>query len=1204
MATTVSYSGVNRGIQVGVVYGNIESLTIAESLDQECLRALRTTDPHHDKERIKDAKGGLLKDCYRWILDNGAFKQWQQSESNSHRLLWIRGDPGKGKTMLLCGIIEELTYLYGDNTIISFFFCQATDNRINSATSVLRGLIYLLVEKNPSLLSHVRSQYDKAGRALFEDVNAWSALITIFTSILEDSSLKAAYIVIDALDECTSGLDSLLKLIVQKSAAHPRIKWLISSRNYANIIKRLNSTTQSALLLELNEASVSEAVKFFIEHRVNTIAGIEEYSPETCNIVKEHLMSHSQGTFLWVALVCKELEGTEWWQAEDVVRTFPPGLSALYRQMLDQVYKTRSAQICKQILSIICSVYRPITLSELGTLIQGRIDRLDIDAVILRQLIGLCGSFIILREQKVHFIHQSAKDFLTQKASSEILPNGAESEHHAIFSQCLSGLMNTLRRDIFNIRLPGIPIEDINIPSLNPLASVEYACIYWVDHLYAGRYNAISKPDLKNKDTLLVDMFLQHKLLHWLEALSILKSLSDGIHAIKRLESLIQVYCSPLIFSPSKSLTRAAFEEERPNWISRYPIIEDDWSACLQTLERHSGCVMSIAWSPDVSRSRLASGSFDTTVRIWDPITGQNTSTLEGHSGWVISIAWSPDGSRLASGSIDTTVRIWDPITGQNMSTLKGHSGWVTSITWSPDGSRLISGSDDATVCIWDPITGQNISPLEGDKDLISARSIAWSPDGSRLASGLYDTTVRIWNPITGQNISTLYGHTNSVTSITWSPDGSQLVSGSYDNTIRVWDAKTSQNISTLKGHSDSVMSVAWSPDGGRLASGSYDTTVRIWDPITGQNTSTLEGHSGWVMSITWSPDGSRLASGSDDTTVRIWDPIISLNASTLKGYSNSVISTVACSPDGSQFASGSDSTTVQIWDPITGLNISTLNRYSDSVISTITWLPNRSRLALGSDDNIVQVWDPIIDHNTYILKGHSGCVTSIAWSPDGNQLASGSDDTIVRIWDHSTGQNTALAGHRSSITLIAWSPDGNRLASGSDDTTVRIWDPSTGQNIALAGHRSSITLIAWSPDGSRIASGSEDNTVRIWNSVTSQCISTLRTGRISFLEFDTADPNYNYIKTNVGIFDRRSMVRSTCTSDSSVQPFNQNRYGLNHDRSWVTCNGLQLLWLPSEYRPTDVLRFAVHATTVAIVRSRNRVIFLEFSTSCPILSS
>lgn len=508
-----------------------------EPLDQACLRALRTTDPRHDKNRIKETNGGLLEDCYQWVLDNEVFKQWQNSQSN--RLLWIRGDPGKGKTMLLCGIIEELQRSHRNTATVSFFFCQATDIRINSATSVLRGLIYLLIEKSPSLLSHVRPHYEKAGRSLFEDVNAWSALTAIFTSILEDSSLKAVYLVIDALDECTSGLDSLLRLIVQKSAAHLQIKWVISSRNHANISKRLNSAAQIAPIpLELNETSVSEAVKLFIDQKVNALTGMEGYDPETREIIRDHLQLNSQGTFLWVALVCKELEETEWWHAKEVVRSFPLGLSALYRRMLDQVHKARDANICKQILSIVSLVYRPVTLGELSTFIETRISH-SINFDMLRQIIGLCGSFITIREQTVTFIHHSAKDFLTNEASTGIIPRGVESEHHTIFTQCLSVLIEILRRDMFDLKLPGILINDIGVPSPNPLAYAEYACVYWVNHLDACKYNATYRLSLKNRESL--DIFLQQKYLHWLEALSILNCLSDGIRAMTILENLVKV---------------------------------------------------------------------------------------------------------------------------------------------------------------------------------------------------------------------------------------------------------------------------------------------------------------------------------------------------------------------------------------------------------------------------------------------------------------------------------------------------------------------------------------------------------------------------------------------------------------------------------------------------------------------------------------
>jgi hypothetical protein len=96
MATNACYNGVNSGIQVAKNYGpitaNLSTCRIINAiisvtnlglpqgqpeklLDQACLRDLRTTNPYDDKERIKKTNGGLLRDSYRWILENEAFRK-------------------------------------------------------------------------------------------------------------------------------------------------------------------------------------------------------------------------------------------------------------------------------------------------------------------------------------------------------------------------------------------------------------------------------------------------------------------------------------------------------------------------------------------------------------------------------------------------------------------------------------------------------------------------------------------------------------------------------------------------------------------------------------------------------------------------------------------------------------------------------------------------------------------------------------------------------------------------------------------------------------------------------------------------------------------------------------------------------------------------------------------------------------------------
>ncbi len=120
----------------------------------------------------------------------------------------------------------------------------------------------------------------------------------------------------------------------------------------------------------------------------------------------------------------------------------------------------------------------------------------------------------------------------------------------------------------------------------------------------------------------------------------------------------------------------------------------------LAVLEGHTGFVMSVAWSPDAAK--VAAGSRDKTVIIWEPTTGERLHMLEGHSNWVNSVAWSPDSAKIASGSRDNLLIIWDPTTGGQLNTILGHSSSVTRIAWSPDGGKVASVSYDDKVAIWD----------------------------------------------------------------------------------------------------------------------------------------------------------------------------------------------------------------------------------------------------------------------------------------------------------------------------------------------------------------------------------------------------------------------------------------------------------------------------------------------------------------------
>ncbi|KAF2736565.1 hypothetical protein EJ04DRAFT_157950 [Polyplosphaeria fusca] len=541
------------GVEMPLRYGE-GSPSAFKRLEEEfaklniCIQDLRLTDPRDDKKRIEDTKGGLLKKSYHWILENPDFQRWRNN--SQARLLWIKGDPGKGKTMLLCGIIDELSKCTDKTTILSYFFFQATDSRINSATAVLRGLLFMLVSQQPSLVSHLRKKHDQTGKALFEDANAWVVLCEIFTNILHDPSSCNMYFFVDALDECVQDLDKLLAFLVQMSALSPRVKWVLTSRNYTNIEQRLqlnDSGTRLSLELKENAVQVSYAVDAYIDHRLIELEQIQ-YDQLLQSSIREKMQQKANGTFLWVSLVMKELKNALSWEILQVLEEVPTELKGVYWRMMDHIkqLKRRNPDLCRQVLSTVVTTYRPLHLQELCVLAdlpdQGP-NAQELTTIIVK----MCGSFLTLREDNVYIIHQSARDFLLDEAAQSVFPSGTGEVHQDIFYRSIQVMSRSLQRDIYQLDALGYPVEQVQQLEPDPLAALRYSCIYWIDHLcdWSPNSSIYDAGVLKNGG--MVDSFMRKKYIYWLEALSLCTSIPKAIVAMSRLEALTEVIPYQLI---------------------------------------------------------------------------------------------------------------------------------------------------------------------------------------------------------------------------------------------------------------------------------------------------------------------------------------------------------------------------------------------------------------------------------------------------------------------------------------------------------------------------------------------------------------------------------------------------------------------------------------------------------------------------------
>ncbi len=173
----------------------------------------------------------------------------------------------------------------------------------------------------------------------------------------------------------------------------------------------------------MNALHVSHAVDYFIECRVDKLSRTNRYGQELQASIINDLKLKSNGTFLWVAMVCKELEEVAKRKVASVLQTFPPGLKPLYERMMERLENQddkKDAELCKQTLCAVTSAFRPFKLKEL--VIFAHLPKELEDPEDLEDLINRCGAFLTVRQGTVYVVHQSVKDYFSTGAGSQDFP--------------------------------------------------------------------------------------------------------------------------------------------------------------------------------------------------------------------------------------------------------------------------------------------------------------------------------------------------------------------------------------------------------------------------------------------------------------------------------------------------------------------------------------------------------------------------------------------------------------------------------------------------------------------------------------------------------------------------------------------------------------------------------------------------------------
>ncbi|KAK4076686.1 uncharacterized protein Triagg1_4289 [Trichoderma aggressivum f. europaeum] len=1233
--------------------------------DKKCLRDLYITDPRMDKSRIESTKGGLIQDSYRWILNNSEFKTWLRDDDK--RLLWVKGDPGKGKTMLLCGIVDEIKRSASHANAISFFFCQATIPTINNHLAVLRGLIWLLVEQQPSLISHIRAKYDPVGNELFEGPNAWYSLANIFRSILQDEKLTTTHVIIDGLDECTTGLNELLGLIKEVLPSR-NVKWILSSRNWANIRESLEDAGAEGvnLSLEVNATVVAAAVDTYISYKASQIPLLKQdadLTEEVCNLVREK----ANGTFLWVAIVFQELQhlNIHYDDRSSVLERLnglPKDLTELYDRMLHQIghLEKRESELCESILGITVLAYQPLRLQELATLasFKGNLTRPST----LQSLIHNCGSFLTVKDEIIYFIHQSSKEYLTSNsaAQSTLFPNGVKEIHHNLAMHSINAMEQRLCRNIYKLDNNAILLADIKTPEPDPLISLRYPCSHWLQHICDSISNSDNTADQPILNHTKILTFLKEHVLHWLEAMSLLRIPPGGIPYISRFEGLLeryssnselsqmvydirrftqhnswiidhaplQIYLSGILFSPKLSIVRTLFEEELLSWITTKPLVGSHWSLLLQTIEVKS-LLIPAAISAD---NKIAVYDYDTKeVKVWDTTSGTQVQTLKCKE-LVSQLVFSGDSKRILAATGGPAIS-WDVDSGA-----RHRQAWSPGYhsSLSRDGLFLASHASEFAIQIQNLATGAQVSLVndghdyQGDKN---KQLVRLSNNAKFLAFGWDEMT--IWDVAAHKEhvrLNTLGGRHRQVC---FSSDSKFMAWES--GAVQIWDLTTEKEIQILHrgGHhnSEPFTSLEFSPNSNLVAGGPDSNLVAggcwgniwIWNVKTGTVQTRLNISRQQPYGLAWSPNSKILASTNFEN-ITIWDMATSAETedvqSTNDGNDDSLdLSKMTFSHNPNLVATISQTGVIKVWDIATDRDVAEFVKRD--LVNKVNFPPDPKLLHADDGEQNVKAGDIIPglqETGFWEFSGYKPC-KHIAFSNNGGYFAAITDD--ITIWKTSTGevifQSTVF---NRGITTMAFSNNAQYISLLLTDRKLVVWDITTGDNVMYVkdhicenydgeewckcdiselpypGGDSSVIAISNNGKQALVRSpfGGE-----IWISTVGEKRTRLILGSITSPTFGSRE---SYIGTARGFINIKDLDTGYETPDSyktiTSEQLRFEGYGLSADRSWITWNEKKILWLPVTYRPISLAHDSLNISPLGISISAGSSTDMEIRFSGP----
>ncbi len=433
-------------------------------------------------------------------------------------------------------------------------------------------------------------------------------------------------------------------------------------------------------------------------------------------------------------------------------------------------------------------------------------------------------------------------------------------------------------------------------------------------------------------------------------------------------------------------------------------------------------------------------------------LDGERQFTVS-HSSLVFGLAIDGQRTKLATASHDSSVKVWDLATGALLHEFLDHRSAVRAVAFDDSGLRLASASIDRTVCVFDLVGGVRTHRFVAPR---GPTALAFQPTGDRLyclgvdelcALDLGEQARRLLRPHQTRADGNAYPY---IYAVGYAPHAPELMSGGWDGSIAISDIATGLVKRRYATRGRRVFDAAYLADGGvvslstDLGSAADEGWLQIWDasgdvrvcrnvpgrlyvravPSPRGDTIAIAGYSGHAA-IVDAADGRIRHRWTHPTRSR-FNPEPS----------------ICYSPDGKRVYLGGCTGLLQIFD--SALKLRKTLTISEFDIQSIAAHPTRPIIACGDRAGVIRILDARTGAVLQALRGHTVPVYVLAFHPDGTRLASGSDDNTIRLWDLARGETVlTLSGHESYVYDLDWSADGGTLISTGGDNTVRYW-PTT----------------------------------------------------------------------------------------------------------------------------------------------------------------